>query len=266
MASPQPTIPHLRIPHSISEALMMRDFTKRQRKIIDLILRLSWGCGKDSAIIPRQRDFELLGIAETHVSKEFSRLVESRVIFIEGNHYSFNKNYDQWQVPRVKPSMPDKLTELVRLNLNGTYQNSKFPKTEPTKRVSENLPKHEGSIYQNSKLSTHGLASPKETVNKYRNSNYAYLDTHSLLQPEEAHKTWEEALGKLRSQVSKANYRTWLESTKGLGYKDGYFVVGVPSSFVAEHLEQNQNSLIQRTLMEVTKQKTEVYFAEIKSE
>jgi len=69
MASPQPNSPHLRITHSIFEVLMMTDFTKRQRKIIDLILRLSWGCQKNSANIPRQRDFEVLGIAETHIGR-----------------------------------------------------------------------------------------------------------------------------------------------------------------------------------------------------
>ena len=91
MTNSQPTGPHLRIPHRITEAFMMNDFTKRQRKILDLILRLSWGCGKDRAAIPRQRDFEVLGIKETHVGQELSRLVESRVIFIEGSDYYFNK-------------------------------------------------------------------------------------------------------------------------------------------------------------------------------
>ena len=126
MANPQPTDPHLRTPHSITEALMMSTFTKRQRKILDLILRLSWGCSKNSALIPRQRDFEVLGITETHIGKELSGLIKSKVIFVEGNEYSFNKDYDQWQVSRVKPYMPEKLTELVRINLNQTYQNSKF--------------------------------------------------------------------------------------------------------------------------------------------
>ncbi len=153
MVNPQPTVPHLRIPHSITEALMMRDFTKRQRKILDLILRLSWGCGKNVATIPLKRDFELLGIAETHVGRELRRLVKSRVIFIEGDDYFFNKDYDQWQIPRVKPYVPNKLTELVRLNLNGTYGNSSSIAHEPTKTGSCRLPKREVSTYEKSATS-----------------------------------------------------------------------------------------------------------------
>ena len=139
MANPKPTEPHLRIPHSISEAIMMSSFTKRQRNIIDLILRLSWGCDKKTATIPRKRDFEVLGIAETHVGKELKQLMESNVIFIEGNNYSFNKSYNQWTVPKIKPSVPNKLTELLRLNLNGTYRSGKSIPQELTKTGTNNL-------------------------------------------------------------------------------------------------------------------------------
>jgi hypothetical protein len=103
MANPQPTDAHIRIAHSITEAIMMRDFSKRQRKLLDLILRLSWGCGKKEAIIPQQNDFMIVGIGEGHIKQEISWLIESKVIYRQANHYWFNKNYDEWQVSRVKP-------------------------------------------------------------------------------------------------------------------------------------------------------------------
>lgn len=155
MANPQPTDAHLRMAHSISEAIMLRDFSKRQRKILDLILRLSWGCGKKYASIPKQRDFEIVGVKEGHVKVELNWLVESMIIFREGNEYSFNKNFDQWQISRVCPYEPQRLTELVSLNIK-----------ELTKTVSENLQKQEVSTYKNSKFSTPKLASPKEILNK----------------------------------------------------------------------------------------------------
>ncbi|GAH62334.1 unnamed protein product, partial [marine sediment metagenome] len=34
-------------------------------------------------------------------------------------------------------------------------------------------------------------------------------------------------LGELQVQVSKPNYRTWLEKTIGLSYQDNQFVIGV---------------------------------------
>ena len=162
MANPQPTDAHLRVAHTINEAIMMRDFSKRQRKILDLILRLSWGCNKKSAIIPKQRDFEIVGIGEGHIKIELNWLTESHIINIEDTTYSFNKDFDQWQVSRVKPFTPEKLTELVSFNLNGTAPQL----TEMVSSEKENLPNREVRAYQNSKLSTPKLATPKEKLNK----------------------------------------------------------------------------------------------------
>jgi len=75
-----------------------------------------------------------------------------------------------------------------------------------------------------------------------------------------AHKVWEAALGELQVQVSKSNFRTWLEKTVGLSYQDNQFVVGVPNTFIAEYLDQNQRSLIEKTLIGLTHQDTKVLF------
>lgn len=75
-----------------------------------------------------------------------------------------------------------------------------------------------------------------------------------------AKEIWEAALGELQIQVSKPYYRTWLEKTVGLSYQDNQFTVGVPNTFVAEYLEQNQRSLIEKTLIGLTCQDTRVLF------
>ena len=67
-----------------------------------------------------------------------------------------------------------------------------------------------------------------------------------------AQEIWEAALGELQIQVSKPNYRTWLEKTAGLNYQDNQFVVSVPNTFVAEYLDKNQRSLIEKTLINLT--------------
>ena len=63
---------------------------------------------------------------------------------------------------------------------------------------------------------------------------------------------WDAALGELQIQVSKPNYRTWLDKTVGLSYQEDQFVVSVPNSFIAEYLEKNQYSLIEKTLVGIT--------------
>ncbi len=75
-----------------------------------------------------------------------------------------------------------------------------------------------------------------------------------------AQDVWEAALGELQIQVSKSNYRTWLENTIGLSYQDNQFVIGVPNTFIGEYLDKNQRSLIEKTLISLTHQNTRVLF------
>lgn len=118
MANPQPTDAHLRIAHSINEQLMVSHFSEQQRRILDFILRLSWGCGSKVAYIPHQKDFEMVGVREGHVKSHLDWLVEAKVIIRQDRYYQFNKDYDQWRVSRTAGYTKKKLTEIVSLNLN----------------------------------------------------------------------------------------------------------------------------------------------------
>jgi len=71
---------------------------------------------------------------------------------------------------------------------------------------------------------------------------------------------WETALGEIQVQVSKPNYRTWFGKTTGLSYKDNQFTIGVPNTFVAEYLEKNQRSLIEKVLIGLTSPDVKVVF------
>lgn len=131
VASPQPTDAHIRIAHSITEAIMMRDFSKRQRAILDLILRLSWGCGRKYAIIPMQKDFRIVGIAETKVKSELEWLINANVIECckEANTYSFLKDFDKWAISLVSDYNRKRFDELLHINLTSQIGNL-LPKTE----------------------------------------------------------------------------------------------------------------------------------------
>lgn len=71
---------------------------------------------------------------------------------------------------------------------------------------------------------------------------------------------WEAALGELQLQVNKPNYQTWFSGSKGLTYQGDRFVIGVSNVFVAEYLEKNQRSLIDKTLIGLTGKKLNVSF------
>lgn len=130
MANPQPTDAHMRIAHSIAEAIMMRNFTKRQRAILDLILRLSWGCGKKTAIIPLKQDFRLVGVDKTKISNELNWLVNAGVIEWrkETNEFSFLKDFDKWAVSIVPEYDRSRFEELLHINL-GCQNGNKVAET-----------------------------------------------------------------------------------------------------------------------------------------
>ncbi len=71
---------------------------------------------------------------------------------------------------------------------------------------------------------------------------------------------WEAILGELQVQVSKPNYRTWFEKTSGISHQDNRFVIGVPNAFVAEYLDKNQRSLIEKALIGFTSPDVKVSF------
>ncbi len=75
-----------------------------------------------------------------------------------------------------------------------------------------------------------------------------------------AQEIWETALGELQLQVSRANFRTWLEKTKGLSYQDDHLILGVPNTFVSEYLDKNLRSLIEKTLIGITQRDVKVTF------
>jgi len=75
-----------------------------------------------------------------------------------------------------------------------------------------------------------------------------------------AQEIWETALGELQIEVSKSNFCTWFIKTTGISFENGKFSIGVPNTFVAEYLEQNQYSLIERVLAGVIRTEVNLEF------
>lgn len=120
---------------------MQTDFSKRQRNILDLVLRMSYGCRKKHAIL-RPSDFELAGVGRNHIKKELKYLASANVLTVDGEVIYINKNYEQWRVSLVKSFDIDKFNEVLKRNIGvpktgtkvpetGTVQNEEFPKQEP---------------------------------------------------------------------------------------------------------------------------------------
>ena len=73
-------------------------------------------------------------------------------------------------------------------------------------------------------------------------------------------KIWEAALGELQLQVNKPNYQTWFSGSKGLDIQGDRFIIGVANAFVAEYLDKNQRSLVEKTLIGLTRKNVNAVF------
>lgn len=75
-----------------------------------------------------------------------------------------------------------------------------------------------------------------------------------------AQEVWEAALGELQLQVNKPNYQTWFKGARGIAYQGDQFIIGVANTFIAEYLDKNQRSLIEKTLIGLTHRNIQVQF------
>lgn len=95
-------------------------------------------------------------------------------------------------------------------------------------------------------------------------NNSDFLNTLSNEKNDEnngkAQEIWAQCLEELKKQVNRSNYRTWLEETTGLSYEKDQFVIGVPNAFIAEYLDRNQRSLIEKVLTGIISQEVQVQF------
>src|SRR5690606_4072151 len=76
---------------------------------------------------------------------------------------------------------------------------------------------------------------------------------------------WQSALKDLSSQVSRANYDTWLDGTAGLRVESDHLVVGTRSEFVTEWLQKRLRPAIIRTLTDLAGQPMDVRFEPLRS-
>lgn len=160
MANPQLENGHVKIANELQEAFWQHDFSKRQRAILDLILRLSYGCNRKSAYIPRQKYFTICGVYLPDVKKELLHLQNSKVITISknGNFYGINKDWEQWQISQVKKFDAAAFKELLAMQLNPDAQPKE--KRGRKKKVSKTLTKEKVSKTLNNKK-----------INKYFTNN-----------------------------------------------------------------------------------------------
>jgi hypothetical protein len=115
------------------EKILTSGFTKRQLKILLLIVRFSSGCQKTYAVL-RRNDFAYAGISAYCITDELKKLVKLRVIrwHAARDLVWINPNLGEWAVDNPGEKSGDNLRKFFKI-------------------ASKNLLKWQLSVYQNSK-------------------------------------------------------------------------------------------------------------------
>ena len=82
----------------------------------------------------------------------------------------------------------------------------------------------------------------------------------SSMSSENLTKLWKSVLGRLEIEMSKPNYRTFLEETKAISFQKNKLQVEAPSIFICDHLNNRLNVIITHALASITSQNIEILF------
>jgi len=104
-----------KVDNRILEKLITSDLTKRQIKIILLILRLSSGCQKSYALLER-KDFKVAGIDRRHVKREIEKICSLKILNFDSEKKIYWINdANEWNVEAKD------MSKVVRKNLNFSH-------------------------------------------------------------------------------------------------------------------------------------------------
>lgn len=102
----------------IRSELLKYDFTKRQRAILTFIFGTSYNYGKNTAVIPRMKDWEICGIQQAKAPGELKKLVDMDVITWDKETNEFGiADPRGWKVPINQGYNQQRARELFMINL-----------------------------------------------------------------------------------------------------------------------------------------------------
>lgn len=109
--------------HALTAMLTYGKFSPTQRKIIEIIKRLSIGCGRDRAYIKGYSFIsKCLNEDTSYVYRSFNFLINNGVIIKHDKFvYSINWNFDEWVQDQPNEQATINLNELIHKNLSQSY-------------------------------------------------------------------------------------------------------------------------------------------------
>ena len=96
--------------------------------------------------------------------------------------------------------------------------------------------------------------------------DWAVLHLAHVEQVSPAREIWAAVLERLRNQVSKPAFETWVSEASGAAYAEGKFVVGSANSFASEMLKNRMHPQIEKAVREVVGVELKIEYAVVASD
>jgi phage replication O-like protein O len=211
--------------------------------------------------------------AESRISKALSMLVQNKIFKREmlgmgkGYIYEMNTHISDWNDSVIDKQ---KLAQLIGIENKSTLDQNATLENKSTldQKEGETLDRNRGGSLENkSTLPDTKLGVLNQSLNKYLYKKGKYINnlTGECFEgvetfSKEAGEIWTRVLARLKPQVSQLNFQSWLEKTTGLGYHQQDFIVGVNNNVISHHLTNNMQSLLEKTLIEVSEKQFQICF------
>lgn len=148
--NPQLEDGYTKIVNAVQEALCRTHFGGYERRVLDVIIRKTWGFGKKEDRIPNSQICKMTGLYKSHVSRALTSLILRRIVTKNGNKLSVQKDYTLWTTEKLPilvttKKLPKMVTEVTK---NG---NKKLPKMADSKETTKEILNNVNVINNNNK-------------------------------------------------------------------------------------------------------------------
>ncbi|OIB04863.1 hypothetical protein AK95_14705 [Paenibacillus sp. LC231] len=116
MANPQLEDGYTRIANELLDEICLYKWNGSQLKIVIKVWRLTYGYNRKDHEFSRTFLQEVTGLSESTIKQELSFLIKNRILLVtkketgtEGRKLAFNKNYEEWTIPKCGDSMKEEM-------------------------------------------------------------------------------------------------------------------------------------------------------------
>ncbi len=203
---------YTRIANELLEALMKVYLSNYERRVLDCIIRYTYGFQKKKTNLSLTFISKATGIPLSHVSRTKKKLLEKNIVTqIGNNQLSLQKQYKKWVTQIGNHRLPKQVTKEKRAS-----QRAKAKKVTQTGK----LPKQVSKVTQIGKKKLPKQGGNKENINKtykYIYRSLKYLDNLPLEDIEEFEKKFELTSNEIKTKA--AELKDYCLA-KGRRYKD----------------------------------------------